>query len=70
MASIAYWNGTSWVAISGGGGGGDVVTPGPQGPKGDQGDKGDKGDDGKSVAVTKSTTQPASAELGDVWIQD
>jgi hypothetical protein len=67
MASIAYWNGTSWVTLSSGGGGGGSITPGPQGPKGD---KGDKGDDGKSVAVTKSTTQPASAELGDVWIQD
>jgi hypothetical protein len=40
------------------------------GRDGADGAKGDTGDDGRSVAVTKSPTQPATAAIGDFWIQE
>lgn len=39
------------------------------GRDGADGAKGDTGDDGRSVAVTKSPTQPATAAIGDFWIE-
>jgi hypothetical protein len=32
--------------------------------------KGDKGEDGKSISVSKQPSQPATAEMGDVWIKE
>ena len=34
------------------------------------GPKGDKGEDGRSISVSKQLSQPATAELGDVWIKE
>jgi hypothetical protein len=53
-----------WVDIKG--------NAGADGAKGDTGDKGDDGAagaDGRSVAVTVSPTQPATAAVGDFWIE-
>ena len=44
--------------------------PGTDGVKGDAGADGAPGADGRSVAVTKSPTQPATAAIGDFWIQE
>lgn len=43
---------------------------GADGAKGDTGDAGADGADGRSVAVTKSPTQPATAAIGDFWIEE
>lgn len=51
---------------------GDKGDPGADGAKGDKGDNGADGAagaDGRSVAVTKSPTQPATAAIGDFWIE-
>jgi hypothetical protein len=48
----------SWVSLKGN-----------TGADGAKGDKGDTGDDGRSVAVTVAATQPATAAIGDFWIQ-
>jgi hypothetical protein len=64
MANIAYWDGGEWRVIATGNGGGGSGLPGPKG------DKGDKGEDGKSISVSKQPSQPATAEIGDVWIQE
>jgi hypothetical protein len=44
--------------------------PGADGAKGDAGADGAPGADGRSVAVTKSPTQPATAAIGDFWIEE
>ena len=49
---------------------GEDGTIGADGADGAKGDKGDDGADGRSVAVTKSPTQPATAALGDFWIEE
>jgi len=43
---------------------------GAKGDAGADGAKGDTGADGRSVAVTKSPTQPATAAIGDFWIEE
>jgi hypothetical protein len=42
---------------------------GSKGDKGDDGADGADGADGRSVNVTKSPTQPATAAIGDFWLE-
>lgn len=49
---------------------GDKGDPGADGAAGADGAPGADGADGRSVAVTKSPTQPATAAIGDFWIEE
>ena len=49
---------------------GDKGDPGNDGAPGADGQPGADGADGRSVAVTKSPTQPATAAIGDFWIEE
>ena len=62
-AAMIATNGV-WVDIKGNAG-----ADGAKGDKGDTGADGATGADGRSVAVTVSATQPATAAVGDVWIE-
>lgn len=66
--------GGEWFDLKGNAGAdgakGDKGDAGADGAKGDKGDTGTDGADGRSVAVTKSPTQPATAAIGDFWIEE
>jgi hypothetical protein len=49
---------------------GAAAAPGEKGDKGDPGADGPAGADGRSVNVTKGPTQPATAAIGDFWIEE
>jgi hypothetical protein len=63
----------SWQLIASKGADGAAAAAGEKGDKGDagaDGAPGADGADGRSVAVTKSPTQPATAAIGDFWIEE
>ena len=72
---VVTFNGTTFIYVAGAG---DEETSDliawnvlcQKGDAGADGAKGDTGDDGRSVAVTKSPTQPATAAIGDFWIEE